>query len=250
MISPEAAFERQRDQIIPEITELFDDWPELVEIYASVDLLHNTHSSLVPKIIEEGLNGDSSSITEEDLVLARNLLRTRGKPGVSGMFDIYVNGTRNGRERGVFFYTPGMFGDRYDIGYGVPERAWILAQEMRYVALNEGFSTNDRNQAQAITDRFHEAYLTPDASITVLKADPFAPEIINNRLSDAVGRLREAGKDCTIFALPSVIQGGFQGLYIPGTVSPEHLTVETTIPLDQDEWRKRLSAPTTSRYFE
>lgn len=250
-----ADFEQRKPEIAPNIVETLEHFgDEAIIAYGSVQLLHNTLSSLVPSIVENGLcAGELSTVpSEDDISFARDLYMCKGYRLYSDndrRFERYIAGTVDKREPGIFFYPKTDGETNYNPGYGIPERMHILCSEMGYVMINEQGRFNTAEQTQAAT--IHNKYSgiisgDPKTYIAVFSANPFSTEIINSRLARVDTAFSKEEKELAILRL-SNSYSPFEGIYIAGSVPPEDLELlDVRIPLPFDPTK---NARTMSRFY-
>ena len=246
-------FEKYRDQINPEIVDFFAEFgDDFLDSYGALDVLHNTSSENVDSILQDGLRTSAEPVAEPDAEFALQLFQAQAgvDDGTKRQFERYIMGTPEDRARGIFLYPRGAYGNGYNNGYGIPERAHILAQEMSYVSRQNRFSDTDRSRAGDIAERLTQTLFGEHVRVTVLRVDPFVPEVINNRLpNELVENFRDAGKEALSFGFSSFIRGPFEGIYIPQNIPAEAIAVETTLPLDTAKYRDSIMNMERSRFF-
>jgi len=246
-------FEKYRDRINPEIVDFFAEFgDDFLDTYGTLDVLHNTSSDNVDSIVTDGLRTSAEPIDETDAEFALQFFQDQAgvDEGTKRQFDRYVMGTPQGRERGIFLYPREKYGNGYNDGYGIPERAHILAQEMSYVSRQDRFSDTDRSRAGEIAERLTQTLFGEHVSITVLRVDPFVPEVINNRLpTELVENFRDAGKEALSFGFEAFIRGPFEGIYIPQDIPAEAIAVEALLPLDKSRYIESIREFSRSRFY-
>lgn len=224
------------------------------DVYATGQVQHNTLSSNVESILEQGLiPGCAASVPdEEDISFARELMHQSSgySPEVGRRFDTYVAGEKQERPPGVFLsvFKPGE--GRFNSGYGVPERSMILMHEMGAVALAKGtFDTDIRERAADIHKKYRDRLFPVGEHVAVLAVDPFSPQVIAARLSE-IDPAIEIPEDILGRVLPTIGGTAFEGLYIPGVIPARDIRVtDLTMPLPEpprpldDISRSRFYAP-------
>ena len=244
---PIDSFETHREQINPEIVRFFTDaGAEVIEAYGSVDLLHNTHEAFLPSILKNGLDPQGVDIPQDYLDFATELfISNHGIKSVSrDQFDRYILGETDTQERGIYFYTPSF--ERYNSGYGFPERLHILSREMSYVANTDGFSPSIQQKARAIGKRILRGLVEEDTHIAVLNADPFAAPIINYRLKNIMN-LRDVDSRKLLEILPIAIEAPWGGICIPERIDPADIEVETLLPFNKEMFI--IDTPASRRFY-
>lgn len=252
-----AEFSRREAEFDPAVAHALKSLGgEAIEAYASVQLYHNTLNTLVPTIMTEGLraNNEAAVPTPEDVAFAEVLFHQKGysHPDSIRQFNRYIKGEVADRQPGVFFY--GVEAERagtFNKGYGQPERLRIFTSEMGYVMNYENgpYSQEERAHARDLYLKYQQQANGGDEGyIAVLQANPFSPVIFNERLKMLPG-VDTSQKEYLVRALRVLGLREFEGMYIPGTVPPEDLTVlDEHLPifggLDEDKLD-----PSKSRFF-
>lgn len=244
-------YEKHRDEINPEIVAMFDVLgTEGVEAYGSGHLFHNTHSILLPGILQEGLHAEAIGIDEDEVDFARDLVQREGNYNLTSYtFESLVAGQSRGRQRGVYFdERSAEDSTNYNI-YGMPERVDILMKEMCYASRQDHFGAADRERAKAIFEKYYERFFVPEAEIVVLEANPFDGDIINYRLDprDPEHILRQGDKEAKFIL--AHLQSGWGGLYVPGPIAPESLEVVATLPFELEQREERLAKYQNTHFF-
>ena len=252
------AFQKYQDHIDPLVIELFEALGDSgLEVYGSQNLVHNTLASLVPVILEGGMNEARVVPDEEDIEFAAELFEEKGffYPDNKEDFDLYIRGRHGEQEPGNFFFQVGEISLKNIVEtYGIPERVSIFAQEMFAIANidNKGYTPEERAHAA----KLHEKYITllkqkgaPDAAI--LQVDPFAPPVINQRLRPMAQKILakegsfESGHLLDLY--DALTPPRFNhGVFIVGTVDAEYLT-DTGLRFEA-HWDQTMK-PENSRYF-
>lgn len=250
-------FEQRRQELDPAVADaLADAGPEAVEAYGSVRLYHNTLASFVPSILAEGLHAGSELAVPdpEDVAFAEELFKAKGNfdPNSERQFDRYIKGTPSEREPGVFFYAKRARDfESFNQGYGRPERLFIIAQEMSYVMAmdNDTYTEAEQRKAHGLFLKYSAIVNgKPGEHVTVLRANPFNPNIFNSRLSN-LPNIEPENLAALPIALPSLGVFEFEGVYVPGSVEPKDLElldveIQNTFQLAEDQ-----IDPTRSRFF-
>jgi hypothetical protein len=252
-----AEFEAREAEILPSVADTLKALGErAIFAYASVGLYHNTLSHLVPGILREGLRADSPEavpdLTDEEF--ATQLFYAKGYryPASERQFDILIRGKRQDREPGVFFYPLREPAEEYRVGYGVPERLHVLAMEMACVMLQkEGpYTPAERDRARQIFTKYRDFIDgAGNSHVSVIRANPFNPNIINHRLQDLPEIAENNDKEEVIRHLRVLGFNFFEGVYIPGPITAADLEdtgARLPILTSLDE---RTLSPSQSRFF-
>jgi hypothetical protein len=233
-------FEKQIPNISPEIVEALQGLgDEAIAAYASVELRHNTLSKFENVILEEGLNADNNDAVpdSEDVEFAKELFRSKDilTPDKATQFSRYVEGVPDDQPSGGIYFYGATEGHKPNNHYGIPERMVILAKEMGNVMVRDDgtFSDEERKKAGEIYRKYREViYGDPDTHISIIRANPFSPNIINARLINLPEAVKIDSKERIIQVLRLLDLGEFHGIYIPGSIPAKDIEVlDVQLPL-------------------
>jgi hypothetical protein len=195
MLDAEAAFDRHRGDIRPDVVELFSRFGKpLIETYAGRGLFHVTHSAFLEPIMAEGLVPGADVVEPEDVHFLAGAYMKHAHAAASErvrFLRTFMNydRAREDIERGVFLFPfPPTFSSMpqdFEISYnlhGGPKVMRHFLRNIRYLAEDRHqFEEGERANAKTLLDGYVEKLATGQPALVVLEVDPFSPAVINSR---------------------------------------------------------------------